>query len=195
MRYSGWVAGKAILVWSASTMAAFLFCHGITTAQTVKPFTTLVEQCILPASQYQSVNPHVLRAILAVESNLKPGAIGRNANGTIDVGMGQMNSIHFKDLAKYGIAPEHLTDPCVATYVTAWHLKKLILQHGNTWEGIARYHSGTPTFNQRYQVLLRNELVRSGAITGILLEQQPRLATTEQKSPSGDSLTILDISN
>jgi soluble lytic murein transglycosylase-like protein len=123
---------------------------------------------MLPASQYQSVNPYVLRAILAVESNLNPTAIGRNTNGTVDVGMGQTNSIHFNDLAKYGIAPQHLADPCISTYVAAWQVRKLIAKHGNTWEAIARYHSATPAHNQRYQILLRNHLVKASILPGPL---------------------------
>ena len=131
-------------------------------------FSTENEKCIVPAAQYHGVNYFVLRAILKVESGLNPNAVGRNNNGTVDVGMGQMNSMHFRDLAKFGIEPGHLRDPCISTYVAAWHLKKNLIASGNTWEGIARYHSATPYFNQRYQILLKNEMIRSGAMTGSL---------------------------
>jgi hypothetical protein len=80
--------------------------------------------------------------------------------------MGQHNSMHFRELAKFGIAPGHLKDACIATYVAAWHLKRNIVNSGNTWRGIANYHSATPYFNQRYQILLKNELIRSGALAG-----------------------------
>lgn len=129
-------------------------------------FTSTTERCIIPAATYHGINPWLLRAVLNVESALKPDAIGKNSNGTIDIGMGQINSIHLPELKRFGIEAGHLTDACVATYVSAWHLKKLILRHGNTWEGVARYHSGTPSFNKRYQILLWNELVRSGALNG-----------------------------
>jgi soluble lytic murein transglycosylase-like protein len=128
-----------------------------------------VERCIVPAANYHRVNAQVLRAILVVESGLNPRALAKNANGTLDVGMGQMNSIHFRELGRYGIAPAHLLDPCVSTYVTAWHLRKVMDQAGNTWEGIARYHSASPYFNSRYQILLHNELVRSQVIRGRLI--------------------------
>lgn len=136
-------------------------------ARTVSaPFTTHEERCILPASVFHIINPNILRAILKVESNLKPGAIGKNDNGSIDVGIGQMNSMHFKELAKHGIAPDQLKDACVGTYVAAWHLRKSIVKFGNTWFAVASYHSGTPYFNTRYQILLKNELIRSGLLTG-----------------------------
>jgi soluble lytic murein transglycosylase-like protein len=128
------------------------------------PFTTEAERCIKPAAAYHQVNDDLLRAVLRVESGLKPGVVGRNQNGTIDVGIAQINSIHFRELAGYGIKPEHLQDACVGTYVGAWQLARVIKRYGNTWEGVARYHSATPAFNQRYQTLLFNELVRAGAV-------------------------------
>ncbi len=104
-------------------------------AITPAPFTTEQERCIVPAGEFHQVNPHILRAILRVESSLRPDTVTRNTNGTLDVGMGGMNSSHFKELAKFGIAPEHLLDACVATYVAAWHLKKNVMKFGNTWFG------------------------------------------------------------
>lgn len=138
-----------------------------------RPFTTEVERCILPASQFHGVNHYVLRSILKIESGLKPGAVGKNRNGTEDVGIGQMNSMHFRELSKYGIAPEHLKNACVGTYVAAWHLSKTIARYGNTWFGIAAYHSATPYFNRRYQALLNNEMVKSGALQGPVLHVPP----------------------
>ncbi len=123
-------------------------------------------RCVTPAAQYHSVNPWVLRAILKVESGFNPGAINRNPNNTVDVGIAQMNSMHFKELQQHGVAPGHLLDGCIATYVAAWHLAKQMRVHGNTWFGIAAYHSATPCFNARYAGLLWNALLEMGAIAG-----------------------------
>ncbi len=120
------------------------------------------DQCLMPAAQRHGVNPHILRAILQVESGMRPHVMNRNRNGSIDVGMAQINSIHFRELSQWGITPERLLDPCVATHVAAWHLKRVILRHGNTWFGVAAYHSVTPVHNLRYQALVRQELVRTG---------------------------------
>lgn len=153
-------------------------------------FTSPQERCIVPAAAYHRVNAFVLRAILRVESGLNPGAVNRNANGTFDLGMGQMNSMHFGQLARHGIAPAHLLDGCIATYVAAWHLAGIIRQHGNTWASIARYHSATPYFNHRYQVLLNNELVRTGVLSGTLQRvpplrpSQPTPASPRQRTAS-----------
>lgn len=144
------------------------------TASTRPPmFTTEVERCIVPAAKVHSVNPYVLRAILKVESNLNPLAVGKNENGTVDVGIGQHNSMHFKELKRVGVSPEDLKDACIGTYVAAWHLSKSIARHGNTWFAVATYHSATPYFNRRYQVLIRNELIRSGVISGSISKVPP----------------------
>lgn len=45
----------------------------------------------------------------------------------------------------------------LGTYVGAWHL---------AWEPIARYQSATPYFNQRYQIMIWNELVKAGVVQG-----------------------------
>jgi soluble lytic murein transglycosylase-like protein len=127
-------------------------------------FSTPQERCILPAAQYHHVNPFILRAILNLESSLKSNAVNTNSNGTVDLGMGQINSIHFAELDKWGVTPQKLMDACVSTYVAAWHLKRGITKHGNTWFGIAAYHSTTPKHNAKYQALVYKELVRIGAV-------------------------------
>ncbi len=123
-------------------------------------------RCVVHAAEFHKVNPWILRAIIQVESGFNPKAYNRNSNGTVDIGMGQINSIHFRELGKYGIAPNHLMDSCVATYVSAWHLAKQIKVHGNTWFGVAAYHSTSSCFNSRYQGLLWNQLVKWKAVNG-----------------------------
>ena len=149
--------GLCVLAWLNAA------AHGQTMAPTQPSSSLAVDPCLMPAAQRHGVNPHILRAILQVESGMRPHVVNRNRNGSIDVGMAQINSIHFRELAQWGITPERLLDPCVATHVAAWHLKRVMLLHGNTWFGVAAYHSATPVHNQRYQVLLRQELVRAGA--------------------------------
>lgn len=122
------------------------------------------DRCIVPAAQRQGLNPQILRAILQVESSMRPDVVNHNANGTIDVGMAQINSIHFPELSRWGITPQKLLDPCVATHVAAWHLKRGLVKHGDTWFGVAAYHSVTPEHNARYQALVRKELMRVGAL-------------------------------
>jgi soluble lytic murein transglycosylase-like protein len=122
--------------------------------------------CVAQASQYHRVNATVLAAILRHESRLRPDVVRRNADGSFDAGIAQMNSVHWPDLARHGIAPEALLNPCVGTFVAAWHLSKQFYRWGYTWWAVGAYHSGTPAANERYQVRIWNELVAMGAVPG-----------------------------
>jgi soluble lytic murein transglycosylase-like protein len=134
-------------------------------------------RCIAVAAKYHKVNHAVLSAILKVESSYNPGAVNRNADGSVDVGIGQMNSIHFKELATHGITPTDLMDPCVGSYVAAWHLGRQIQLHGNTWFAIGAYHSVTPHYNSRYQALVYNAMVDMRAVPG------PKVVVVTPKTP------------
>jgi soluble lytic murein transglycosylase-like protein len=118
--------------------------------------------CLKPAATYHGVNPQLLLAVLTVESRLNPNAINKNANGTVDIGMGQINSIHLPELQRFGLSAEHLMDACKATYVSAWMLRRGFNRHGYSWFAAASYHSTTPVHNLRYQGLLKAELARQG---------------------------------
>ena len=142
--------------------------------------------CVQDASQFHTVNPTVLRAIIKVESGGKAQTIAKNSNNTFDYGAGGINTIHLPELKKHGIAPSDLMNPCINVYVAAWHLSKKIAQFGNTWYGIAAYHSATPYFNNRYQVLLHNALIDLGAFTG-KKRQVPPLRAQDSKPASTDS--------
>jgi soluble lytic murein transglycosylase-like protein len=147
---------------AACCLYVLMWAHAAAHAQTPPEAKPAADHCLMPAAQRHGVNPHILRAILQVESGMRPHVVNRNRNGSIDVGMAQINSIHFRELSQWGITPDRLLDPCVATHVAAWHLKRVMLVHGNTWFGVAAYHSVTPVHNLRYQGLVRQELVRTG---------------------------------
>jgi soluble lytic murein transglycosylase-like protein len=131
------------------------------------------DRCVAAAASYHRVSRTLLRAVLQIESAMQPGAINRNRNGTLDLGIGQLNSVHLPELASYGIRPVDLLDACTGTYVAAWHLARQQARHGNNWFAVGAYHSETPMFNQRYQVLVYNQLVRMGARVGPALPVPP----------------------
>ena len=153
-----------------------LFGLGLTAAMATAPAqisTKPLNKCILEAADYHGVNPYLLRAILVVESQLNPKALNINKNGTRDIGVAQINSIHLPVLQTHGIKENHLMDACVNTYVGAWLLRKQIARYGMTWFGVAAYHSVTPDKNFRYQVLVYNEMVRSGVIDNTVMQLPP----------------------
>lgn len=120
--------------------------------------------CITDAARYHGVSPPVLRAILWHESRFKAHAVGKNPNGTVDVGIAQINSMHFDRLRGKGITPQDLKDACVGSYVAAWHLRQQINTYGNTWFAVGAYHSRTPHFNGCYANSIHHHLVRWKAI-------------------------------
>jgi soluble lytic murein transglycosylase-like protein len=135
--------------------------------------------CVPQAAHRHGVDPWLLAAILHVESGFRPQVVRRNANGTHDVGMAQINSIHFPELARHGISPQHLFDPCIASHVAAWHLARQLKAQGHTWRGLATYHSATPCHNQRYALRVWNTLVAWGAVEGgrVSVPSAPACAT------------------
>jgi lysozyme-related protein Hpa2 len=106
--------------------------------------------CFTAAANYQHVSPVVLRAIAWHESHGNASAIHRNANGSIDYGMMQINSIHLPALAHYGVSSSDLMNPCANIFVAAWHLHKMMVKYGNTWSAIGAYHSETPAERNPY---------------------------------------------
>ncbi len=120
--------------------------------------TGAMADCISDAAQYHQVPPIVLRAIAWEESRLNPSALGKNKNGSVDIGLFQINSIHLPTLQKYGINKEHLGGACVNAYVGAWILAREIHRSGDLWYGVGAYHSKTPVHHRRYTDLIKSRL-------------------------------------
>lgn len=110
--------------------------------------------CFDSAATYHGVNSLVLRAIAWHESRMQAQALRRNSNGSFDIGLTQINSVHMPALALYGIEPGHLLNGCVSAFVGAWHLRQKMQRHGNTWAAVGAYHSETPQLRDRYALAI-----------------------------------------
>jgi soluble lytic murein transglycosylase-like protein len=106
--------------------------------------------CLDDAAAYQHVNPLILRAIAWQESHNDPDAMHVNANGSVDYGLMQINTIHLPALERFGIGKDALMSPCKNVYIAAWQLRRQVLKYGNTWAAIGAYHSATPALRDRY---------------------------------------------
>ena len=125
--------------------------------------------CIDEAAARHQVNALVLRAIGWQESRLQPTALARNANGSIDVGAFQINSVHLSELARYGIDRTALADGCVSADVAAWHYRRQVDRHGDSWQAVGAYHSQTAAraawyANQIAAILMRWNALPAGAL-------------------------------
>ncbi len=103
--------------------------------------------CFQEAGQKYAVSPRLLWAIAKAESNFDPSSINRNRNGTIDVGLMQINSIWADQL---GGTWDALGNPCTNVMAGAWILSQCIRDYGNTWQAVGCYHSRTPTRRDAY---------------------------------------------
>jgi soluble lytic murein transglycosylase-like protein len=125
-----------LIAWLAATVAP------LTYAATPSPDTlSCTWQSI--ASKYHGLNPYLLHAIAVQESSLNPAAKGRpNANGSVDIGLMQINSAWLPQLkSRFGITLSHLYHPCINLDVGAWILYENFRTYGYSWRAIGAYNA------------------------------------------------------
>lgn len=102
------------------------------------------------AGNHYNIPPLLLKKIATIESGINPRALNRNANGTLDYGIMQINSAHLKRLARWGITRENIMDPKVNIFVGSWLLSEHIKTHGFNLQAVGRYHSATPVYKEKW---------------------------------------------
>ena len=127
------------------------------------------EVCFDRAAQRYGVPASLLQAIALQESGGKSHAFNRNANGSYDIGMMQINSGWLPTLARRGISAEHLWDPCVSTLVGAWILSNNFARLGYNTQGLGAYNAVSPHKRELYarQVLKRLGQVNQAQPKGV----------------------------
>lgn len=149
----------AFLALSIAALAST--AHANTSSAQIKPLTT---ECLLTVANRYEIHPDVLLALLMVEG----GTVGRNSranqNGSYDIGLFQLNTIHLPALAALGVSEAELrNDGCLNAAVAGWHLRRVltpkvmasITDDESYLRAIALYHSATPRFNEVYANKLR----------------------------------------
>lgn len=125
--------------------------------------------CFEQAAERYQVPTVLLKAIALQESGGRARALNRNPNGSHDIGLMQINSAWLPTLARHGIAPQQLWDPCVNTMVGAWILAQNFSRLGYTTQGLGAYNAVSPHKREHYarQVLRRvPTLMAASASTG-----------------------------
>lgn len=108
------------------------------------------------AAKHYQLNPKLLYAVAKTESGLKVNAINKaNKNGSTDIGIMQINTIHLPFLKKHNIEREDLFDPRVNIFIGAWVLKNCVNKHGMNYKALNCYN-GRIINNDYYQRVLKN---------------------------------------
>ena len=106
--------------------------------------------CFDQAGKMYKVPPMLLQAIAWVESRYDKNAKNHNTNGSVDMGVMQINSLWLEPLSEYGVETKHLYNACYNISVAAWILRKQINEVGYNWQAVAHYHSRTPDKGENY---------------------------------------------
>jgi soluble lytic murein transglycosylase-like protein len=112
--------------------------------------TILYDRYFDEAGQHYNIPPLLLKKIATIESGINPKAINKNANGTVDYGLMQINSSHLRRLSQWGINEENILDPKVNIYAGSWLLSEHIKEHGFNLQAVGRYHSATPVYKEKW---------------------------------------------
>ena len=118
--------------------------------------------CMALVAQIYSLPPRVLPSIQAVEGG-GPGAVHRNADGSDDLGVMQINTLWLPALSRYTrLDPAEVRDrllrrPCFNIAAAGLILRTYLDEtRGDLMRAVGNYHSHTPLLNQRYQAKVRD---------------------------------------
>ncbi|WP_336768910.1 lytic transglycosylase domain-containing protein [Pantoea endophytica] len=99
--------------------------------------------CWEEAGARYGIEPELLQAIAIVESGLNSAAVNKNRNGTMDLGLMQINSSHLPVLGKFNIDRNVLmNNPCQNVMTGAWILAGNMRHFGYSWEAVGAYNAG-----------------------------------------------------
>lgn len=145
------------------------------TAAPVPALTPAMAQCFDWASRRFGMSSHLLYAIALQESGLNPRAVNRNTNGSQDIGLMQINSSWGPMLARYGIRPSDLWDPCTNIFVGAWILGDNLARMGPTVAALGAYNARDPIKREAYarRVLERLHRLTAPSPDARLWQQAP----------------------
>jgi len=112
--------------------------------------------CFEDAGKTYGISPMLLESIAKTESSLNPKAINKNQNGSIDIGLMQINSFWLKTLKLD--AEKLISNPCYNTMTGAKILKQCIERYGYTWAAVGCYNAVSEPKRVRYSWKIFNKL-------------------------------------
>lgn len=128
--------------------------------------TPLTRACLERVSRRYEVHPVILSLIAQVEGGYS-GAKIENTNGTYDLGLMQVNTIHLEFLSQFGITEKMLqNNDCVSVGYAAYYVRKVTANQTamgskDYFRAIARYHSKNEPYKTRYAERLEAEFIEA----------------------------------
>ena len=96
--------------------------------------TIFAKDCFNNAARDYQLDADLLRAIAYRESVFKPNAINYVSPSSYAIGLMQIHSQNFNELARFGMTEQQLRDaPCLNIYTGAYYLAKFIKIQGDVW--------------------------------------------------------------
>lgn len=115
-------------------------------------------ECINHAAIKYHVPATMIVSVMVVEGG-KNGSAQINKNGSVDLGVMQINSIWISLLKKQKLTKHELQfKGCLNVEVGAWRLANEIAEEEG-WKGVGNYNSHTPHFNKIYREKVKAEFV------------------------------------
>lgn len=116
--------------------------------------------CFEDAGKKYAISPLLLECIAKTESHLDPTATNKNRNGSVDIGLMQVNSYW---ITKLGLDGDRLiTDSCYNTMAGARILSQCIDRHGYTWEAVGCYNAVSMNKKTAYSWKIFHQLKAEG---------------------------------
>ena len=143
--------------------------------------------CWDEAAARYGLSSQLLYAIARTESGLNPAAVGRNRDGSRDIGLMQINSSWLPTLASHGIAEHHLFDACTSIHVGAWILAGNVSRLGYTWEAVGAYNARSAPLRRAYAHKVHRELMATTAGSARRAASNPSPARLASASPAGST--------
>lgn len=95
------------------------------------------------AGRMYNIDPMLIKAHCIIESKLNNMAYNDlNFNGSVDVGICQINSFWYPTMKKHGITPEMLFDPYISIHFSAYVINHNFNIGGMNLNSIGAYNAG-----------------------------------------------------
>ena len=113
--------------------------------------------CMAATAAFYALPPRVLPSIHVIEGGV-PGSVHRNADGSEDLGVMQINTLWIGPIARVtrmtppAVRSRLIADPCFNIAASGAVLRTYLHEsHGDLMTAVGDYHSHTPLLNRSYR--------------------------------------------